>query len=120
MKLLFPLFSLAILLSACSLFPDKNAGPQPIALIGPNKEIVEIIVEVADETGEIQKVVQRDPEKIAAYDYLIDQIANLEAIKKDERKAKLDEIRGLGKNDLKTLPEIKDALFKVMEILNLR
>lgn len=48
MKFLIPLFGLAIILSACS----KNAGPQTIALIGPDQQVVEVMVEVADDVEE--------------------------------------------------------------------
>lgn len=52
MKILLPLFSLSILLSACSFMPAKDAGPQTIALVGPDKEVIEIVVEIADEVEE--------------------------------------------------------------------
>ena len=62
MKILIPLFGLAIVLSACSLSENTavkvNAGPQNIALVGPNKEAVTVKVEVADDPEERQKGLQ--------------------------------------------------------------
>ncbi len=55
MKLLLPLFCLAILLSACSASTIVNAGPQDIALIGPNEKAVTVTVEVADDPEERQQ-----------------------------------------------------------------
>ena len=54
MRLLLPLFGLAILLSACSATP-KNAGPQKIALIGPDQKAIQLTVEVADSPDEWSK-----------------------------------------------------------------
>jgi uncharacterized membrane protein (UPF0127 family) len=54
MKLLFPLFCLAILLSACSNQASVNAGPQKIALIGPDEKAVTVTVEIADDPQERQ------------------------------------------------------------------
>lgn len=52
MRILFPLFCLAILLSACA---PKNAGPQTIALIGPDEKAVTVTVEIADDPEERQQ-----------------------------------------------------------------
>lgn len=51
MRFLLPLLCLAILLSGCSA-ATKNTGPQDIALIGPNQQIVAVSVEVADSPEE--------------------------------------------------------------------
>ena len=51
MKILLPLFCLALLLSACV----KDAGPQTIALIGPEEKAVTVTVEVADDPEERQE-----------------------------------------------------------------
>jgi len=55
MKLLFPLFCLAILLSACTNQTSVNAGPQKIALIGPDEKAVTVTVEIADDPEERQQ-----------------------------------------------------------------
>lgn len=54
MKILFPLFCLAILLSSCSMQANVNAGPQDIALVGPNEKAVTVNVEIADDPQERQ------------------------------------------------------------------
>ncbi len=51
MRFLLPLFCIGILLSACG-SKVVNAGPQKIALVGPDKEAITLTVEVADELGE--------------------------------------------------------------------
>lgn len=55
MKILFPLFCLAILLSACSFGTAEHAGPQTIALVGPNNQALTVAVEVADDPEERSK-----------------------------------------------------------------
>ena len=52
MRFLFPLFGLAVLLSACSFPPVEDNGPQKIALVGPDEEAVSVIVEIADDPEE--------------------------------------------------------------------
>lgn len=64
MRLLLPLFCLAILLSACSSEP-VNAGPQNIALIGPNNEAITLVVEVADDQQEWSKGLSGREEPLA-------------------------------------------------------
>lgn len=58
MKILLPFLSLALLLSACggaSPEPKANAGPQSIALLGPDKEAITLTVEIADDPAEHAK-----------------------------------------------------------------
>lgn len=64
MKILVPLFGLAILLSACSLEPkelleefnldrlSRDGGPQTIALVGPDRQAVIVAIELADDPEE--------------------------------------------------------------------
>lgn len=54
MKILLPLFCLAILLSACAT-AQVNVGPQDIALVGPEDKAVTVTVEVADDPQERQQ-----------------------------------------------------------------
>lgn len=51
MKLLLPLFCLAVLLSACS-SSATDGGPQEVALIGPSGTAIPLTVEVADDPEE--------------------------------------------------------------------
>lgn len=51
MRFLLPLFGLAILLSACGT-QQADAGPQSVALIGPDSEALTLTVEVADSPDE--------------------------------------------------------------------
>jgi len=56
MKILFPLFSLAFLLSACAFTPmDEDVGAQKIALVGPDKQAISVTVEIADDAQERSK-----------------------------------------------------------------
>lgn len=52
MRLLIPLFCLAVLLSACSFTSDNPGGPQNVALVGPNGTAIPLVVEVADDPEE--------------------------------------------------------------------
>jgi len=52
MRFLLPLLCLAILLSGCGFTAQNNAGPQSIALIGPNDQAITVNVEVADSPDE--------------------------------------------------------------------
>lgn len=52
MKRIAPLIGLCLLLAACGVTKQKEAGPQNIALISPEGTVVELIVEVADEPEE--------------------------------------------------------------------
>lgn len=52
MRILIPLFGLAVLLSACSFSPSENGGPQKMALVGPDEKAVSVIVEIADDPEE--------------------------------------------------------------------
>ncbi|MCA9370732.1 MAG: DUF192 domain-containing protein [Candidatus Peregrinibacteria bacterium] len=66
MRILLPLFCLAFLLYGCGTTVAVNAGPQPIALIGPDKAAVELIVEVADAEDEWTKGLSGRDEALAS------------------------------------------------------
>ena len=77
------------------------------------------VLDVADEFGELQKVVSIDAGKVAAYEAkLADQLVDKEA-RAAARQAKIDKIKGMKSGDLNNIAEVKQAIEDILAYLGL-